>query len=63
MSREEVRNDLQQPKREDHELEKAIQRIRLLYVEAKHMPGIRNPLAWAVYQAWNEIELTEVRPR
>ena len=63
MSHDEIMNDLQLPKREDRELENVVQRIRLLYVEAKHMPGIRNPLAWAVYQAWNEIELTEVKPR
>lgn len=56
MSHDEIMNDLQQPKREDRELEKVIQQIRLLYVEAKHMPGIRNPLAWAVYQAWKEVD-------
>ncbi len=56
MSHDEIMNDLQLPKREDSELEKAIQRIRLLYVEAKHMPGIRNPLAWAVHQAWKEVD-------
>lgn len=47
----------------NRELEKAIQRVRVFYVEAMHMPGIRNPLAWALYRAWNEIELTEVRPK
>lgn len=56
MSREEVRNDLQQPRREDHELEKAIQRVRVYYVEAKHMPQIHNPIAWALYQAWKEAD-------
>ena len=56
MSHDEIMNDLQPPKKEDRALEKAIQRIRLLYVEAKHMPGIRNPLAWAVYQAWKEVD-------
>lgn len=55
MSHDEIMNDLQPPKKEDRELEKVVQRIRLLYVEAKHMPGIRNPLAWAVYQAWKEV--------
>ena len=56
MSHDEIMNDLQLPKREDRELEKVVQRIRLLYVKAKHMPGIRNPLAWAVYQAWKEVD-------
>ena len=56
MSREETRNDLQHPKREDHKLENAIQRVRLYYVEAKHMPQIHNPIAWALYQAWKEAD-------
>lgn len=63
MSREEVRNDLQQPRREDHKLERAIQRVRVYYVEAMHTSQIHNPIAWALYKAWQEIELTEVRPR
>lgn len=56
MSREEVRDDLQQPKREDHKLEKAIQRVRVYYVEAKHMPQLHNRIAWALYQAWKEAD-------
>ena len=56
MSHDEIMNDLQLPQPENRKLEKAIRRVRVLYVEAKHMPGIRNPLAWAVYQAWKEVD-------
>lgn len=56
MSHDEIMNDLQPPKREDRELEKAIQRVRVYYVEAMHTPQVHNPVAWALYQAWKEAD-------
>ena len=59
MSKDEIMNDLQMPEPEDRKLEKAIQRLRLLYVEAKHTPLVKKPLAWALHRVWMEVDRYE----
>lgn len=59
MSHDEIMSDLQQPQPENRKLEKAIRRVRVLYVEAMHRAEIHNPLAWALYQVWREVDKDE----
>ena len=59
MSHDEIMSDLQQPQPENRKLEKAIRRVRVLYVEAMHRAEIHKPLAWALYQVWREVDKDE----
>lgn len=38
---------------------KIIHRIETLYAKAKVLGYINNPLAWALYQVWKEIDKAE----
>ena len=59
MSKDEVMDDLQEPHEEDHDLEKAIARLREryhTYIDA----GIEAPLTSALFSTWQEVYADEM---
>lgn len=59
MSKDEVMDDLQEPHEEDHDLEKAIARLReryRTYIDA----GIEAPLTSALFSTWQEVYAHEM---
>jgi len=58
MSKDETYEDLQEPKPEDHELERALDQIRKEYKRNRER-CINKPLSAAVYKTWKEVNKRE----
>lgn len=39
------------------DLEKAIELLRKEYERAKHIPYVKRPLAWALFQVWKKADI------
>lgn len=37
------------------DLEKAIELLRKAYEQAKYIPYVKRPLAWALFQVWRKV--------
>ena len=58
MSKDEM-NDLQEPRKEDPELEEAVARLRDLYSRYKNA-GVEMPLESALFATWQEVYADEM---
>ena len=59
MSKDEVMEDLQEPRAEDPKLEEAVARLRDLYSRYKSA-GIEMPLESALFSTWQEVYESEM---
>lgn len=59
MSKDEVMEDLQEPRAEDPELEEVVARLRWRYSVYKDA-GIEAPLASALFSTWQEVYANEM---
>lgn len=59
MSKDEVMEDLQEPRAEDPKLEEAVARLRDLYSRYKSA-GIEAPMASALFSTWQEVYAHEM---